>query len=535
MGTTLASVHVYGEDIEKVKSVVSDEQTVMRISPNWVSVFGEIDFINKVRLLSNKLKRQVDTPLIAFAYHDDDMMEFALYNNKERRASYSIHFGYSPTVKKINRFIEDLGFDENLLPRLRKIFRCEDIDKVVSMLEEFFGVALLINTDFIAEGIDEHIRKRDDKVYNKYINKQKKERRINNETRITLINEVDAFAMAMEGDFDSTRFMIAEKISQRVYRENTPTIFRFKDSELESLYKLNLKWVPFCKWILRNNLLLRYTMDGEVVFINEDTLEVTEAKISDRYIKVIEVLDSKDIIFTSTNKVDSFIEKANEIGESIWEFKIENGHIVDCFSFNDNIYAYIRFRESGKRSIIYKISIDGKAKKSIVYTEMNAHRMFRDSNSLYLATYNYSKSRLIQLNFELEEKSITEIKEDDFIYDDTLIAYTTNRILAKVKSQRIILIDIDSGKYIKSDLKGDISIKHIDKYGNIFALKGLSTIFILDSKLNILSRHRVKGYAGNYIESKEGLFVVTSSGDTSIIASEKDKDCMVRVYKIEYK
>ena len=547
MGVSLASIHVYKGELETIKEILSDKYTITSISKDWVSIFGDTKFLSKSLSLANKLKRELSTPILLFAYHDDDMMELALYSKGERRASWSMHFGYSATIKKINRFTEDLGWDNSLLPRLRKISKCEDIDRAVSMLEEFFGVAFMVCNDFVSGGTNDYIRECNDKIYIEYIAEQKRNSKIKNKTKITLIDEMDMFAMSMRGNifsmpmddsFEEKRFRIAEKISDKVYDYKNPVIYHFSDCKLKPLYKHKTESTHFPNWIQKNNSLIQYDLTGRITFINENTQEITNVKLSNRYVHIIKVLDNMDVIFTSTDNEESFVEKADIHGNILWSYYSGKPHIRCCKVINDEIYALVDNVRGKRGCILFRLNLEGELLKQKLFEELTGDRIFVLYDKLFLFARGVVNAsyceKLIQLNKKLEIENETVFYEEEWIYNHTLVGYNENHILAKTSREKIMLINTDTGEKIISDIKGDLSVKHIDRHGNIIVLNGLSTIFILDPNLKILSRHRVKGYAGDYIENDEGLFIVASAGDATYFAPQKDKDCMVRIYKLEY-
>lgn len=538
MGTTLASIHVYTDKEQDIRNIVSDTYQVKSISSNWVSIFGDTEFIFKANGLVNKLKKEVDKPILLFSYHDDDMMGLALYSNKERRASYHISFGYTPIIQKTKNFVQDFGWDENLLSRLRKIFKCEDMSKTLSMIEEFFGVALFICSDFIADGIDDFVQKQDDKIYTEYINELKKQSKIKNKTKITLIDEMEALPMFKFRKFRGNRIEVAEKISDKVYDTENTTIYHLVNGKLELFCKMGeIERATFgCD--LKRDLFIRYTTVGKITIYSEDLKKKHTILLSERIVNVVEFLDNDDMLFTSRDDSGSYVERADINGDLIWTFKAENTDISDCILVNEEIYLLTNFfNGSDKGFVLYKLSIEGELKEKRKLEGVLGDRLYKVNNRIFIFFRDYTSGkciqRLQQINNKLEKITEIEFKEKERVFS-VFMEYEENTVLDITMTNRIMKINLDTGEKDIGDIKGELSIEHIDKRGNIFVSKWMSTVFILDSDLKTISKHRVKGFVDNFIEDNDKLYMITKSGEEDWIDPEQRKERMVRVYEIEY-
>ena len=192
MGTTLASFHVYQKSPEAIRPLLGEGYTAVALSEGWTSVLSRVGECELVDKPAKKLSKALDAPVLSFLYFDDDLMTLALFKGGKLCAQYRMNYGTEPYVAHCDAFTETLGWDKALSGRLRRIFKCSDLEEKIAMLEEFFGVALRVDAEFIKNGADSFIRKRGDAVFREYEAKQKKLSKIKNKTQAVLTQELDA-------------------------------------------------------------------------------------------------------------------------------------------------------------------------------------------------------------------------------------------------------------------------------------------------------------------------------------------------------
>ena len=141
MGTTLCSVHVYTN--EPIDPALGEFRS---FSEGWQTAMS-VQMIANTPSFARKLSRKIQTPVLMFDIYDSDEVEFVIFENGRTSASYST---YAESGNKgISKIPGIFGYPDSDRRRLSAILRCYDIDQKVEMLEEFFGVALIIDDELI--------------------------------------------------------------------------------------------------------------------------------------------------------------------------------------------------------------------------------------------------------------------------------------------------------------------------------------------------------------------------------------------------
>lgn len=192
MGTTLATIHAYKQKLQAVQDILPSA-CVRQISEDWTSVL-DIEPGDSEKL-ARKLSKALEAPAMAFNCFDDDLISLKLYSQGKLSAQYIMNEGYEPYLKHCDQFVSVLGWDNKLISRLRKIFKCDDLSRKIDMLEEFFGVAFYVHSEFISEGAQAYVKQRGDSLYKAYEIEQKKINRIKNQTTVVLTQEINAKGM----------------------------------------------------------------------------------------------------------------------------------------------------------------------------------------------------------------------------------------------------------------------------------------------------------------------------------------------------
>lgn len=193
MGTTLASLHIFTDDIESVKAYISKEYNAYNISKGWVSVQG--NDLGSLEKEARTLSRSIDFNILAFFYFDDDLLALILFQNGKKTANYEMTYSGGPYVKNLKAFMSAFKLEALLEKRLHDILQCSDITKKTEMLEEFFGVALYVHPDAFEDRTDNYVRIRGNTAYSAYKAAQKKLESVKNSKKPVLTQEINGTLM----------------------------------------------------------------------------------------------------------------------------------------------------------------------------------------------------------------------------------------------------------------------------------------------------------------------------------------------------
>lgn len=168
MGTTLANIHVYKQDADTIKNLLPDEYVVKEISKDWVTILNRGLMEKDPFSVASELSRHTTSPIITFYYFDDDVMALVLSKQGKDIANCGNDYEGEIHLENCEAFMDELGFHPESIARFTQILQCTDLGKKVDMLEEFLGVALYIDVDFLDNGVEKFICHRGDSIYKDY-------------------------------------------------------------------------------------------------------------------------------------------------------------------------------------------------------------------------------------------------------------------------------------------------------------------------------------------------------------------------------
>lgn len=167
MGMTLSSVHVYSAE------AITGMGNFLSLSDGWQTYMPETmpDDLFELRRFAKKLSAKVTAPVLWFYIFDDEAIWFELYRNGKRVSAYSSQ--ELTGTKHLYEIPALIGYDAGQKRRLSRILSCADMDYVVEMLEEYFGVCLLICPEMMDEPPEVFHRERCDTKYRQLLEEDK--------------------------------------------------------------------------------------------------------------------------------------------------------------------------------------------------------------------------------------------------------------------------------------------------------------------------------------------------------------------------
>jgi len=107
-----------------------------------------------------------------------------------------------------------------------------------------------------------------------------------------------------------------------------------------------------------------------------------------------------------------------------------------------------------------------------------------------------------------------------------------NKIFLYLLDKEINVIDTTSLQIVsRRKWDADLFFLTVDSFGRAVIQIGNSTIVLLDSELNYISQHRLKGYVYDYFINDVGnLSLLTGTGETH--EERKARGMKIRVYEI---
>ncbi len=165
MGTTLSSIHILSDKMPEVTDV-----TFRSFSPGWFTCTDSFDAERNYKL-ARTISRKNGCTVLFFSVFDSDFTMFSFFDKGKKVVDFSTDSASPKGISKIPELIGDTRKGSH--KRISVILKCSDDDLLVSLLEEYFGVALLVFDELLGNP-EELARKRDDRLYAGYLEEYKK-------------------------------------------------------------------------------------------------------------------------------------------------------------------------------------------------------------------------------------------------------------------------------------------------------------------------------------------------------------------------
>ena len=181
MGVTVTSLHVYSA--EPINPALG---RFASYSPGWQTMLpAEVPPINELYATARRLSKKAAAPVLTFCMLDSDELSFSLFH-AGKTAAYFSTFDYE-AKKGIFQIPGLVGYPEGHKRRMSEILSCGDVELLADLLEEFFGVALMVFEDITPDNL---VRARGETYYRAF---HEEERRIRGKRAPIRAVLVDAF------------------------------------------------------------------------------------------------------------------------------------------------------------------------------------------------------------------------------------------------------------------------------------------------------------------------------------------------------
>jgi hypothetical protein len=167
MGMTLSSIHVFTtEPIIGVEYFVS-------LSDSWQTYMPpELpEDLFEYRKFAKRISNITDAPVLWFYVFDDEAIWFEFYQKGKRISAYSSE--ELTGTKKLYGIPSLIGYEDGQKRRLSRILACADVEFQIELLEEYFGVCLLVCPEFQDEPKETFRRERCDVKYQELLAEEK--------------------------------------------------------------------------------------------------------------------------------------------------------------------------------------------------------------------------------------------------------------------------------------------------------------------------------------------------------------------------
>ena len=166
MGLTLCSVHILSDEMPRIPGADFES-----FSNGWYTCKNLGSFEDDYKL-ARKISKITDKPVLFFFVYDSDIVSFSFLINGRKIVDFSTESTSSP--KGISKIPEIVGDDQKGSKRkISTLLQCADNERLISLLEEYFGLNLLFNSNDRLESADCKMEK-GDRLYLEYLEDYKK-------------------------------------------------------------------------------------------------------------------------------------------------------------------------------------------------------------------------------------------------------------------------------------------------------------------------------------------------------------------------
>lgn len=531
MGTTFVNLHTRNYLTEEINKVLPGS-IVRNFSDGWTTIVSEHFEVGRIDIVAKKLSKAIDQSVLSIEYFDDDLLRMTIYRNGKSLTSHINENGYGLPKKfgKPKVFVEELGFDLSEVKHFKEILACEDLGKKIELLQYFLGVTLWIDDRMLLVGLESDFRcQRNLSLIEEYIIETNKRNRIKNQTKVKLLMEFEGAVIEKLGD---KKYLIGMP-PYGIYGFEEEIIYKFvPKGTLESMqlnvssfqydrgtsvfYAAHEQFAFFCK-IRKKYYLFDY--DGRV--ISETPLSST----ADFPVFVFE-----DGAFFAVNNETNTVAEYGPSLDKRWELPF----MAYPSFFNQEIYLWRRNQSNASTELI-KINRCGQVLASLkLESTYNAGINLFNSNKRVFCCYSTYTSgkhctKILCLTQDLQY--INEIDLDGS-FGSAAIDSKNNKIFLYLLDKEINVIDTISLQIVsRRKWDAELFFVTVDLLGRAVVQIGNSTVVLLDSALNYVSQHRLKGYVYDCFTNEAGnLSLLTGTGETH--EERKAKGMKIRVYEI---
>ncbi|WP_410769487.1 hypothetical protein [Fontibacillus sp. BL9] len=537
MGTTFTNLQVREHSIDEIEKVLP-HCIVRNLSDGWTTIVSEHFQVGDISKVGRKLSKAINKSVLSIEFFDDDVLRMTIYRDGKTLTSHVNKNSYNIPSKlgNHNAFLKELEFDLSESKYFKEVLKYEDLGKKIELLQHFLGVALWIDDRMLLDGAEsEFYYKRNVDFVKEYINKQKKKNHIKNQTKANVIMELEGALIRGLGNnkiligIPPYRKLSYEKeIIYTILPNGTldpimdVTSFQY-DNGLSSLTATG-EYITFYCSIRKKYFVFDY--DGKLI---------SETPMNTTVTYPISYTFNDGSFLTVNDELNKTIKYGPSL-EVKWELPF---YACSPCVYNQSLYFW-RIDEDNRIELI-KSNYSGQIEVKVTLEfDTNGYNNFRylfgSEGMVYLFCTMHVKhrpfTRIMCFTENLEKIKETDL-EDHFF--SLLIDNKNHKIFLHVLDKELIVIDGLSLQIIsRRDWDDyDLTMMTVDSLGRLLVLVGNSRVFLLDSQLNPISHHRLKGEVRMYTFANESgnLCLMTGTGEPNEIGWTFGK-MKIRVYEI---
>jgi len=529
MGTTFTNLQIRTGDKTSLKYTLPTSFCCVQTAENWVTVYekdGLHDFI-RMQKLGRKMSKEIDFPIIAVSFFDDDEFEMQLLEKGKIAAVYRMG-SFGIFVHKSTAFINSLGLSTKEASAFRYLLKKEmTAQESIAEMSRLLGIKLY--TDLGLEREDEPLFVKDAETVIARIDQEKKKSKVKNHSELIIHDEILGMRVH-EGDMkDRYRDAKDGVIRMVVFDQNGECdfarvcCFREKDEKFEQIHEYNYPEEVFFDdsyW-----LSLDYENRLLMVFDSESNPEMVDWETYQPIIAGMRMIPEKYRNNTmSVNEVAGKSAHSVVIGDFEYDFslgklqKTDWSKSGDCYSQRNVVaeYAYEKTEDYfGNETVILAGDLI-----LFVRTRTNYRAQREERTKLDVRFFDED------LNLVRKEEIPFTLKLPPFFtyaYDEESDTIFLGVAAVNLKTHGITACpeNLAEGRVFTC----------MDKQKNVY-IAYKEKLYIFSTRMELLSVHKFKGVVKNYYVNDKGNVCFIASSYFEPIRSRLKKDSGIRLYEV---
>ncbi len=549
MGTTLGNLHLYTRNVQWADELKNFGHTVLCLSDGWISILDRAFRPDVLEKEAKRISKAMGAPLLSFSLFDDDYVTLGLWKDGRRIFDYTDY--PSPSMKGVSELERSLALDKEDTKKLRLLLHCEDARRKAELLEEFLGVALVIDTDFLSDGVDAFPREKGHALFDVYQAEQKQFGKINNRTKAVLTQEIHAKAADW---WDALTLSYPD--DNNIHPSNSTQPCILKDGMIKPLLGEEVRVRTLTKILTSGNLATvlepvhaygvgrtswpvarQYALGGSMLrqFPIPEHVQQFACMLSDGSIIAQWVEDTERLGWGRCWLICIAAD-----GCARWQKTLDGGQFCgDAVEYEGSVYAATRDLPAG--ITLYKVDTLG---------EILCQRSFPQAIELYFrhlkcggllcaireaGPHMENRWFIMTLNEEFSTRSAFELPQTIWPvfhsrFDRCVLDAQEKSLFFVALESEVVRVDLDGQKCFSEHLPGLGSVDCMDQNGLLYGRLS-NSVFVLDGGLRLVSRHRLKGDVLFFQCDAMGVYAVTATGNAAHWG--EPETCFVRVYRFE--
>ena len=189
MGMKFKNINIQGAELSEIQQLYPKDE-VMQFVPGWITLTSDAFDWGGVHDIAKRLSKKLPYAILSTEYFDDSYAEFFVFRNGKRVARHvpNEYDGFPRRPGSCKEWIEALDLTPDAAPCLRLIFQEQNPEICLHLLAGLLNCVLWVEYQYA-----EHAEMPDPQYLEDYAARKKAEKKIKNKTKLTLVEEVPGF------------------------------------------------------------------------------------------------------------------------------------------------------------------------------------------------------------------------------------------------------------------------------------------------------------------------------------------------------